>query len=435
MLLPGISNIEVGHRDLLFKTNMINNPYKLKCVDDIFVLWGKVPPIHHTRDSLKCLEKVFSCLPKLPIDIMGSKNLRVTSSIIGLTKKYKYSRYELEDAAGTILATRLGLNFVDSHSKDVTDAIWCRLHFSEDQGLVGIRETDTPCHRRYWRTETTPASLHPPVAAAMAMLADLKPGQTIIDPFAGAGTVLIEAGIQCKGMTLLGYDISKATIQKACANAKRANISVNFQVADSTSVVFPKADRVISNPPWEQSVKLEGQKTNKNLIDILLQNLKSDGKAVIITDKDDNLYEFIKNSGYDTLLTQTVRVSGRLAEIIVIGNGPCFSKTKLGDSLLKASKIYNIDSQEFKEVGTLIQQGLLDAKSDFAKYELNRFLNPKDILNPKPILADIDLLPIWKESINVDPSSQGALDGIISLPNLEEIGLAGKVIDNLDLTI
>ncbi|WP_369174801.1 hypothetical protein AB5J49_45920 [Streptomyces sp. R28] len=45
-----------------------------------------------------------------------------------------------------------------------------------------------PAHRRAYRNATIAGTLHPPVAAAMAQAAELRPGQRVLDPCCGAGT-------------------------------------------------------------------------------------------------------------------------------------------------------------------------------------------------------------------------------------------------------
>ena len=52
-------------------------------------------------------------------------------------------------------------------------------------------------HRTY-KQEHLPASLRPTVAAAMVRLAELRPGQVVLDPMCGAGTILAEQLAVCQ---------------------------------------------------------------------------------------------------------------------------------------------------------------------------------------------------------------------------------------------
>ncbi|MFV0257850.1 MAG: class I SAM-dependent RNA methyltransferase [Acidimicrobiales bacterium] len=55
-------------------------------------------------------------------------------------------------------------------------------------------------HRRAWRTATGPAPLRATMAAAVLMAADWAPGSGLIDPFAGSGTIGIEAALMAAGL-------------------------------------------------------------------------------------------------------------------------------------------------------------------------------------------------------------------------------------------
>ena len=59
-------------------------------------------------------------------------------------------------------------------------------------------------------------ALSPRLARTLVNLADLKPGQTILDPFCGSGTILIEA--YAKSLRCLGLDSRAARVQQARVN-------------------------------------------------------------------------------------------------------------------------------------------------------------------------------------------------------------------------
>ena len=337
-LLPEVSNIKTRPRDLLFCCDNSSCVNQLRCIDDAYLVWGEIRGIGHTRQSLRNLKASSFRLHNLPVEINSEiKNLRVTASFLG---KRNYSRYDLEAAVGGVLANNLGLRFIDSRSKENLNVLWVRFHLREDKGLIGIRITDYPCHRRIWRVQGIAGALHPPVAAAIALLADLKPGQTVIDPFAGSGTLLIEAGLQCPGLNLVGCDTSEEAIARAYKQGELAHILLNLNLVDASAVLFPNADRIISNPPWGLSTTFKGQVTNNNLIEALLGNLKPFGRGVFIASQKLQLPGLFKKAGFFPLLVQTLRISGRLAELVVIGSDSCFSNTRVGRALSHAWNFY-----------------------------------------------------------------------------------------------
>lgn len=60
--------------------------------------------------------------------------------------------------------------------------------------------------------------LSPRLARTLVNLADLRPGQTILDPFCGSGTILIEA--YSKSLRCLGLDSSASRVQQARENLR-----------------------------------------------------------------------------------------------------------------------------------------------------------------------------------------------------------------------
>ncbi|NUS00689.1 MAG: methyltransferase domain-containing protein, partial [Kribbellaceae bacterium] len=87
---------------------------------------------------------------------------------------------------------------------------------------IAIRPYAVPLHRRPWRQHTVPGSLHPPVAAAMARMSDLAPDHQVLDPFCGAGTLLLEAHHLEPHARYLGVDRDPAATAAARANSSAA---------------------------------------------------------------------------------------------------------------------------------------------------------------------------------------------------------------------
>jgi len=170
----------------------------------------------------------------------------------------------------------------------------------------------------------------------MARLGDLHPGQVVVDPFAGSGTLLIEAGLQSQGVRLVGCDISDHALARAREHARLAEVSVNLIRADARTASLAPADRVISNPPWGRAVDLAGELSSGSLLTPLLRHLKPSGRSVLLTDQQLCLPDRLTEAGYPPLLVHTLRVSGRLAHLIVVGTAPCFPETALGQALSRA---------------------------------------------------------------------------------------------------
>ena len=61
-------------------------------------------------------------------------------------------------------------------------------------------------------------AMSPRLARTLVNLADLRPGQTLLDPFCGSGTILIEA--HAKSLRCLGLDSKSARVQQARENLR-----------------------------------------------------------------------------------------------------------------------------------------------------------------------------------------------------------------------
>jgi len=330
----GIPSPELGHRDLVFPHPGILPAHDLRCLDDVFLVWSDLEDLDQRRTSLARLDEQLRQLPSAPAQIPSTvRCLRVTASFLG---RRNYSRFEIEQIAGRALATRLGLYYAASREPDRGDAVWCRIHLWQERGRLGIRMDPRPLHRRSWRRETVAGALHPPVAAAMARLSDLHPGEVVLDPFAGSGTLLIEAGLQCQGVRLMGCDISEDALTRAREHARLAEIRVDLIKADARTASLVPADRVISNPPWGRAVDLGRELSPRNLVTPLLRHLKRSGRSVLLTDQALGFPDHLKRAGYPPLLVHPLRVSGRLAHLIVVGTAPCFPETPLGSALSRA---------------------------------------------------------------------------------------------------
>jgi tRNA (guanine6-N2)-methyltransferase len=118
-------------------------------------------------------------------------------------------------------------------------------------------------HRTY-KVEHLPASLRPTVAAAMVRLADLKPGQTVLDPMCGAGTLLAEAllyanshraqGGEPWALSLLAGDIDPQYARAAVANLSRFEVKPRSWDARQLPLADDSVDRILCNPPFGKKI-------------------------------------------------------------------------------------------------------------------------------------------------------------------------------------
>jgi 23S rRNA G2445 N2-methylase RlmL len=331
--ITGISNIKIGHRELTFNCTDLKIAQQLRTIDDAYILWCECRGMNRNRASLEVLEDLLKQLSKAPIKFpFNLPNLRVTASFLG---KRNYNRYEIEEVVGNYLAKRFGLNFIESNNIISEEALWCRIHLEGESVKIGFRLAKQPLHRRSWRQKNIRGALHPPLAAAMVLLANSSPGQIVLDPFVGNGTILIEAGIRFKNLNLIGCDISDSAIKQTQEHARLANVEIKLITANASMVKLPLADCIITNPPWGKATQLGGNLNYDNLLPTLFKHLKPHGRLVMLIDQ-----EMLAKIRIKPLFVQTVRVAGRLADIIILGPPPCFANNKMGRVLEKFWRLY-----------------------------------------------------------------------------------------------
>ncbi|MFI5698180.1 methyltransferase domain-containing protein [Kribbella sp. NPDC051586] len=247
--------VEVSKRQLVVEgASVLCGPPRL--ADDLFVVQAAVTDPGRTKDGLAAAVRSLE-LPS------GRGAFAVTASFVGARN---FNRFDIEDLVGA----RLGGRYYSRRDGGVPPAErseW-RVVLDGKTLWVGMRPYAVPLHRRAWRERTVRGSLHPPVAAAMARLAGIAPGHRVLDPFCGAGTLLLEARAIEPRATYVGCDRDPGAIAAAKANAAKANAAkanVGEAGIGAGAVLWRRrdagrldvtADRIITNPPWDHRLPI-----------------------------------------------------------------------------------------------------------------------------------------------------------------------------------
>ncbi|WP_170284917.1 TRM11 family SAM-dependent methyltransferase [Kribbella amoyensis] len=234
--------IDLSRRQLVIEPHdatVVTSPPRL--ADDLFLIHDAVPDPGHTRQALA------DAVPA--IQLTGEPaDFAVTASFQG---RRNFNRYDIEDLVGERLRELTGGRY-HSRREGVTppvDRVDWRVVLDGKTLWVGRRPFAVPLHRREWRRHTVTGSLHPPVAAAIARLGRLAPGLQVLDPFCGAGTLLLEAHAVEPGATYRGIDRQPAAIAAARANTPYG-AEIAWQEGDARQV-RGSVDRILTNPPWD----------------------------------------------------------------------------------------------------------------------------------------------------------------------------------------
>lgn len=109
-------------------------------------------------------------------------------------------------------------------------------------------------NRFSYRKEVTPTGIRPTAAALTAALAReyMKEGAQVLDPFCGAGTMLIERHKAVRANSSYGIDIQEEAILKARENAEAARQVIHFINRDFFQFTHDYLfDEVITNMPFK----------------------------------------------------------------------------------------------------------------------------------------------------------------------------------------
>jgi 23S rRNA G2445 N2-methylase RlmL len=169
-----------------------------------------------------------------------------------MTGHHGYRRVDARAALAKGLAGKLPASWRHAEENAAVE-VW--LTIDEATAVCGLRLSDRTMRHRTYKDEHRPASLRPTLAAALVRLADVRPGQLLLDPMCGAGTILAEqltAGRRAEpAVRVLGGDLDTGALRTAAANLRRLT---EPDLARWDAGLLPLADasvdRVISNPPF-----------------------------------------------------------------------------------------------------------------------------------------------------------------------------------------
>ncbi|MCA9477576.1 MAG: methyltransferase domain-containing protein [Nanoarchaeota archaeon] len=133
--------------------------------------------------------------------------------------------------------------------------------------------TDTGQERRaHQRAYNHPTSMHPLLAKAMI---NLSGATSFIDPFCGAGGILIEGAKM--GYEVLGADISEEMIERAEQNLKALGYIAQLSVQDALTIES-EYEAVVTDLPYGKNSVLE----SKELYDQFLEHAKNITSTLVL---------------------------------------------------------------------------------------------------------------------------------------------------------
>jgi 23S rRNA G2445 N2-methylase RlmL len=254
----------VGHREVRFTARAGPGVLDLATADDVFVIAAEAGGIGRARAGLDRLRHAVAAADLHRVlgvrqrcgGLPGAPTVDVSASVLG---RRAFNRYDLEDAAGAVLARRLGLPYCSRRggARPPEGGLSWRVTVVDDRVTVALRIPARPLHRRSYKVASVPGTLHPPLAAAMLRLAGA--GDVLLDPCCGAGTIAIEGARAGTAARVLGSDADPAALAAAVANGSGAPVTWTLADAGALPVADGAVDRVVVNPPWARQVGPRGR--------------------------------------------------------------------------------------------------------------------------------------------------------------------------------
>ncbi len=274
MVLPGLEPVageeiadalgglvkRTGPGLVIFRVPQIDRAVlRLRTTEDIFLLaWGTDKLTYRAADlenirRWTAREADWNNLLRIHHAIRPKPRGKPTYRLVTqMTGSHGYRRVDAREALAKGLAGKLPASWRHAE-ENASVEIW--LTIQEATAVCGLRLSDRTMRHRTYKAEHLPASLRPTLAAALVRLADVRPGQVLLDPMCGAGTILAEqltAGRRGEpAVRVLGGDLDAGALRTAAANLSRLT---EPELARWDAGLLPLADasvdRLVCNPPF-----------------------------------------------------------------------------------------------------------------------------------------------------------------------------------------
>ncbi len=150
--------------------------------------------------------------------------------------------------------------------------------------LVGAIKPETI--RRGWslrrpraRPFFHPAVLYPKFARALVNLAKVKPGEILLDPFCGTGSILLEAGLV--GVHAVGLDINRKMCKGSLLNLSAFGVDhMGVLNSDAARSSVYRCDAIVTDVPYGRASSTRGMSS-----DVILGGLAERAKAILPKDR------------------------------------------------------------------------------------------------------------------------------------------------------
>jgi len=175
------------------------------------------------------------------------------------------------------------------------------------------------------RNEVKPFSHHstlqPEFCRLLTNLARVRRGDTVLDPFCGAGGILIEA---CElGASGLGLDFKISMIKGARANLSKFGYSdFHLAVGDAQKCPFVRADSIVTDPPYGILSPMVKDRlvseTYQDLVELSRNVLPADHYLSLVYPSGEPVADMISNAGLRLISKDEMKVHDSLTRVFAV---------------------------------------------------------------------------------------------------------------------
>ncbi|PSR05741.1 MAG: hypothetical protein BRD49_04150 [Bacteroidetes bacterium SW_10_40_5] len=283
-------------------------------VEPFFEIQGRLVIRNITLDQLRQLHSIYTII-ELKQDIAefdktsngiyeAIKQLEIPELKTASSFRVSSRRYGQHDFTSNDLQAMAGKALQENYQTPVSLKEYqynIRIDVIAKYYFAGIEHEDKRLEQRFDRTYFHRAGLKPSMAYALLQLADIQDGDTVVDPFAGGGTLPLEAaGLYGSKIQNISGDLYSEEVAKAQENAALNNLDelIEFRAINvyrMEDFVTEPVDKIISNPPY--GVKSATKSNIRKLYRVMLIKaatvLKDHGKMVLLMQRTDMFRELV----------------------------------------------------------------------------------------------------------------------------------------------
>jgi 23S rRNA G2445 N2-methylase RlmL len=266
---------------------------RLRTIEDVFAvvgyrrgLTGEPAALEritaHTRETPFVAQALATRARLMPTARVGHRlRYRVVARMTG---EHNFRRVDMARAVARAIAER-GDHLWRLSPEQADVEFWATI--LPDEFILAIRLSDEGMRHREYKVAHLPGSLRPSVAAALGWLSKPSVDDVVLDPFCGAGTILIERAHLARYRLLIGCDRNAEALAAARENIGPRHKPLELHPWDATAIPLPdrSVNKIVTNLPW--GMRYGSHQENRRLYPRVLGEfhrlVQPGGQLVILT--------------------------------------------------------------------------------------------------------------------------------------------------------